>query len=136
MLSCTDLPRFDAELRNPRPNMLARRIVRDVNEDAREVTRRKMKTKAFFESRNRRKRVEMRFAHLKTHSVPARGSPINSPAFSTASTQSGHRQRRGTGWLSPSVARVQCPARCRTTDRLPSGRNQSLRTEEACSKGL
>src|SRR5712692_2861513 len=67
MLSCTDLPRFDAELRNPRPNMLARRIVRDVNEDPREVTRRKMKTKAFFESRNRRKRVEMRFAHLKTH---------------------------------------------------------------------
>jgi transposase len=49
------------------PNMPARRIVRDVNEDARDVARRKMKTKAFFKSRDQRKRVEMRFAHLKTH---------------------------------------------------------------------
>jgi hypothetical protein len=38
-----------------------------VNEDARDLARRKMKTKAFFRSRNQRKKVEMRFAHLKTH---------------------------------------------------------------------
>ena len=31
------------------------------------ATRRKMKTKAFLKSRDLRKRVEMRFAHLKTH---------------------------------------------------------------------
>jgi transposase len=49
------------------PNMPARRIVRDVHEDARDVARRKMTTKAFFKSRDQRKRVEMRFAHLKTH---------------------------------------------------------------------
>jgi transposase len=49
------------------PNMPARRIVRDVNEDARDLARRKMKTKAFLKSRDQRKRVEMRFAHLKTH---------------------------------------------------------------------
>lgn len=49
------------------PNVTTRRIVRYVNEDARDVARRKMKTKAFFKSRNQRKRVEMRFAHLKTH---------------------------------------------------------------------
>ena len=49
------------------PNMPARRLVRDVDEDARNVARRKMKTKAFFRSRNQRKKVEMRFAHLKTH---------------------------------------------------------------------
>jgi transposase len=49
------------------PNMPARRIVRDVNEAARDVARRKMKTKAFLRSRDERKRVEMRFAHLKTH---------------------------------------------------------------------
>ena len=49
------------------PNMPARRIVRDVNEPARDVARRKMKTKAFLISRDQRKRVEMRFAHLKTH---------------------------------------------------------------------
>jgi hypothetical protein len=49
------------------PNMPARRIVRDVNEHARDVARRKMKTTAFLQSRDQRKRVEMRFAHLKTH---------------------------------------------------------------------
>ncbi|MGB8869309.1 MAG: transposase [Rhodomicrobium sp.] len=45
----------------------ARTIPRDLHEDARDVARRKMKTKAFARSRNERKRVEMRFAHLKTH---------------------------------------------------------------------
>jgi transposase len=45
----------------------ARRIPRDLHEDARDVARRKMKTKAFARSRDERKRVEMRFAHLKTH---------------------------------------------------------------------
>ena len=49
------------------PNMPSRRILRDVNEDARDVARRKMETKAFLKSRDLRKRVEMRFAHLKTH---------------------------------------------------------------------
>jgi Transposase DDE domain len=47
--------------------MISRRIVRYINEDARDLARRKMKTKAFFRSRNQRKKVEMRFAHLKTH---------------------------------------------------------------------
>jgi len=45
----------------------ARKIPRDLHEDAREVARRKMKTTAFARSRDDRKRVEMRFAHLKTH---------------------------------------------------------------------
>jgi transposase len=49
------------------PNMPSRRIVRDVNEAARDIARRKMQTKAFLKSRDQRKRVEMRFAHLKTH---------------------------------------------------------------------
>ena len=49
------------------PNMPSRRILRDINEDARDLARRKMKTKAFLKSRDERKRVEMRFAHLKTH---------------------------------------------------------------------
>ena len=38
-----------------------------MNEDARDVARRKMTTKAFARSRDKRKRVEMRFGHLKTH---------------------------------------------------------------------
>lgn len=45
----------------------ARKIPRDLHEDARDVARRKMKTKAFARSRDERKRVEMRFAHLKIH---------------------------------------------------------------------
>jgi hypothetical protein len=41
--------------------------VRDINEAARDIARRKMKTKAFLRSRDQRKEVEMRFAHFKTH---------------------------------------------------------------------
>ena len=49
------------------PNVQSRRIRRDVHEDARDLARRKMETKAFETSRNQRKKVEMRFGHLKTH---------------------------------------------------------------------
>jgi hypothetical protein len=47
------------------PNMPSRRIVRDVNEDARDIARALAKTEAFERSRRRRKSVEMLFAHLK-----------------------------------------------------------------------
>ena len=47
------------------PNMPARRIVRDVNEDARDIARALIKTEDFEQSRRNRKRVEMLFAHLK-----------------------------------------------------------------------
>src|SRR5215469_503705 len=49
------------------PNMIARHVPRDLQEDARDVARRLMGTKRFLKSRDERKRVEMRFAHLKTH---------------------------------------------------------------------
>jgi transposase len=49
------------------PNDLARKIPRDLHEHARDVARRIMRTKVFNKSRDERKRVEMRFAHLKTH---------------------------------------------------------------------
>src|SRR3954471_9491800 len=49
------------------PNDLARKIPRDLHEHARDVARRLMRTKAFNKSRDERKRVEMRFAYLKTH---------------------------------------------------------------------
>jgi hypothetical protein len=49
------------------PNTPARQVPRDIHEDARDVARRLMRTKAFLKSRDERKRVEMRFAHLKTH---------------------------------------------------------------------
>jgi len=49
------------------PNMPARQVPRDLHEDARDLARRLMGTKAFLKSRDERKRVEMRFAHLKLH---------------------------------------------------------------------
>src|SRR3954451_23318115 len=49
------------------PKMPARQVPRDVHKDARDVARRLMRTKAFLQSRDERKRVEMRFAHLKIH---------------------------------------------------------------------
>ena len=49
------------------PNMIARQVPRDVHEDARDTARRLMGTKRFLKSRDERKRVEMRFAHLKIH---------------------------------------------------------------------
>ena len=67
------LPRLQARLRclsaqgRSAAQKQARKIPRDLHEDARDVARRKMKTKAFLKSRDQRKRVEMRFAHLKTH---------------------------------------------------------------------
>jgi hypothetical protein len=45
--------------------MPSRRVLRDVNEDAREVARALVDTEAFEQSRRDRKRVEMLFAHLK-----------------------------------------------------------------------
>jgi transposase len=47
------------------PGQLARKIPRDVHEDARDMARQLMGSKAFVKSRDERKRVEMRFAHLK-----------------------------------------------------------------------
>jgi hypothetical protein len=49
------------------PNMTFRKIPRDVHEDARDTTRALMGTLEFAKSRNERKKVEMRFAHVKTH---------------------------------------------------------------------
>ena len=44
-----------------------RRIQHDVNEDARDVARALVGTPEYNKSRNERKRVEMKFAHLKCH---------------------------------------------------------------------
>jgi hypothetical protein len=49
------------------PNMSQRRVPRDVHEQARDHARALMGTPAFERARHERKRVEMRFAHLKTH---------------------------------------------------------------------
>jgi IS5 family transposase len=49
------------------PNTPQRIVPRDINEDARDHARALMGTPEFAKSRDERKKVEMRFAHLKTH---------------------------------------------------------------------
>jgi transposase len=49
------------------PNVSVRKVTRDVNEAARDYARSLKGTPEFDKSRDERKRVEMRFAHLKTH---------------------------------------------------------------------
>jgi transposase len=49
------------------PNTPSRKVTRDVHEDARDDARALVGTPEFAKSRNERKKVEMRFAHLKTH---------------------------------------------------------------------
>lgn len=49
------------------PNEPARKVRRDVHEAARDKARKLAGTPAFERSRDERKKVEMRFAHLKTH---------------------------------------------------------------------
>jgi transposase len=49
------------------PKQPQRRILRDPNETAREYARRLADTPEFAQSSNERKKVEMRFGHLKTH---------------------------------------------------------------------
>jgi transposase len=49
------------------PNTPSRKVVRDINEQARDHARQLMGTPEFAKSRDERKKVEMRFAHLKTH---------------------------------------------------------------------
>jgi Transposase DDE domain len=49
------------------PNMPFRRLRRDINEDARDVARALIDTPEFDKSRDEGKKVEMRFAHLKTY---------------------------------------------------------------------
>jgi len=49
------------------PNAPSRKIERDVHEDARDYARSFVGTPEFDQSRDERKKVEMRFAHLKTH---------------------------------------------------------------------
>ena len=49
------------------PNTPQRIVPRDINEAARDHARALDGTLAFAESSNQRKKIEMRFAHLKTH---------------------------------------------------------------------
>src|SRR5665647_82191 len=49
------------------PKTPSRKVTRDINEEARDRARALMGTPEFAKSRDERRKVEMRFAHLKTH---------------------------------------------------------------------
>jgi hypothetical protein len=52
-------------VQNEVPRTPARQVPRDLHEDARDVARALANTEAFEQSRRERKKVEMRFAHMK-----------------------------------------------------------------------
>jgi len=68
------------------PNTPSRKVPRDLNEDARDHARALMGTPEFAKSRDERKKVEMRFAHLETHHRVERMRLRGSPAHATSST--------------------------------------------------
>ena len=63
-----------------------RKIARDINEEARDHARALKDTPEFEQSSDERKKVEMRFAHLKTHHRFERMRLRGSPARATSST--------------------------------------------------
>lgn len=68
------------------PKLTWRKVPRDVNEEARDHARALMGTPEFEKSRDERKRVEMRFAHLKTHHGFERMRLRGYPVHATSST--------------------------------------------------
>src|SRR3984957_2005003 len=74
------------------PNMPALQVPRDIHEDARDVARRKMKTQAFAKSRDERKRVEMRFAHLNSNACGSAACLVH--ATNSTSSPSSRTSRR------------------------------------------
>ena len=96
------------------PNQLARKIPRDVHEDARDVARRLMQTKALLKSRDERKRVEMRFAHLKTHHgferMRLRGLSGARDEFQLAAIVQNLKTLANRIWRPPSNAMTACVA--------------------------
>jgi hypothetical protein len=75
------------------PRMLFRKVTLDINEDARDLARASMGTPEFDKSRDERKKVEMRFAQLKTHH---RFERMRLRGLSGAATSSISRQSRET----------------------------------------
>ena len=96
------------------PERAVREIPRDLHEHARDVARRLMRTKGFVKSCDERKRVEMRFGHLKTHH--------------------GFERMRLRG-LSGDVTNSISPPLCRTSKRwrtMSGGRRQTRRLHSLC----
>ena len=96
------------------PNMTFRKIPRDVHEDARDQARALMGTPEFDKSRDERKKVEMRFAHLKTHHrferMRLRGLSGARDEFHLAATVQNLKTLANYIWRPPQNLPAPCPA--------------------------
>jgi len=89
-----------------------RKIARDINEKARDHARSFTGTPEFDQSSNQRKKVEMRFAHLKTHHrferMRLRGLSGARDEFHLAATVQNLKTHANYLWPSPSNAAAAC----------------------------
>jgi Transposase DDE domain len=94
--------------------MTFRKIPRDVHEDARDQARALMGTPEFDKSRDERKKVEMRFAHLKTHHrferMRLRGLSGARDEFHLAATVQNLKTLANYIWRPPQNLPAPCPA--------------------------
>jgi Transposase DDE domain len=91
-----------------------RKVTRDVNEDVRDCVRALANTEAFQQSRRERKKVEMRFAHmkriLKFDRLRLRGlSGAKDEVLLTATAQNLRRLAKLLCYAQPPLA-IACPA--------------------------
>jgi transposase len=96
------------------PNTPSRKVQRDINEDARDHARALMQTPEFVKSRDERKKVEMRFAHLKTHHgferMRLRGLSGARDEFHLAAIVQNLKTLANNIWRPPPDAMVACAA--------------------------
>lgn len=96
------------------PNVPARKVPRDVHEEARDHARALMGTPEFEKSRDERKRVEMRFAHLKTHHrferMRLRGLTGARDEFHLAATVQNLKTLANHSWCPPPNEPLACVA--------------------------
>jgi transposase len=96
------------------PNVPERKVPRDVHEEARDHARALMSTPEFEKSRDERKRVEMRFAHLKTHHrferMRLRGLTGARDEFHLAATVQNLKTLANHSWCPPPNEPLACVA--------------------------
>jgi hypothetical protein len=96
------------------PNVPERKVPRDVHEEARDHARALMGTPEFEKSRDERKRVEMRFAHLKTHHrferMRLRGLTGARDEFHLAATVQNLKTLANHSWCPPPNEPLACVA--------------------------
>src|SRR4030095_13386533 len=119
------------------PNVPERKVPRDVHEEARDHARALMGTPEFEKSRNERKRVEMRLAHLKTHHrferMRLRGLTGARDEFHLVATVQNLKTLANHSWCSPANQPAPCGARGAGTALSRSPRAFAVRLKAARS---